>query len=120
MSYKEWGKWLRRMREAAKAAQASGGSKVLKLTTRGAKGLIVLTFVFTATKEGILVAAEDATRDAAWPFIDIAEQACEEAGEAYEEYYRSGTLRRGLQQSWFWRLLNDPSGGDIPNRAGRR
>ncbi len=115
-SNQEWQKWLTRMRAAKDAARATG--KAVKVAIKATKVTGVIIFVYVAATDSVVCAAEGATRDALWPFLDLAEQAgVSETLDSYDdliEYQKS--LNKVRQQN----LDNILDGGPIPATAGGR
>jgi hypothetical protein len=60
MSYKEWNDWIDQLRKAAASVRETGGMKVVRIVSRGAKITTVVVLIFTLTSDGVAVAAEDA------------------------------------------------------------
>lgn len=85
-------------------------AKVGKLT----KVVGVITFVYVASTDSVAVAAEGATRDALWPFIDIGAEAGNTVGGCTNEWFRSGDLNRQRRGRITLDILEDPN-TEIPD-----
>ena len=120
VSYRQWGTLIGKMRQAANLAVRTGCSQSVRfagsIAGKAAKGTVVVTFVINATRDGVVSAAEGAVQDGGWPWIDVAQVAANEAGDAYNAIVESGRLDRRLQSHQIDRIHIDPFHAPIGRR----
>ena len=110
-SYWQWLSWRSRIVAAGKEALETGVGKTLRFASKVGKVTTVVTVVITLTNDGVLAAAESATKDAIFPLDLIAAEACEVLKPFAEEFHRGNHLRKKMKAQI---LIEIQNGGPIP------
>ncbi|MFO7976058.1 MAG: hypothetical protein R6V12_15650 [Candidatus Hydrogenedentota bacterium] len=121
MRYREWRRHIGVMKKAMLRTRKTKCPTVAKLLRKVpadkiAKPVVVLIFFYDFSTDGFHIAVENSVRDAAWPFVDMAEQAGREVGDFVDEAKRAGDLHRRRFEEITEGIANDPCNAPIPMR----